>query len=111
MGQWYCYHYNMVHGPIMSERVADVLQRMTDTMKLCSRKPITLNVYSQQHYQDHIKPLFDAKWCKVKHVIPSSACLVMIKDFIHKSWNNETMEFKKAFQKEINDAYTMAVDK
>jgi len=85
--------------------MSELLQAMVGIGRERLRKPITINVYSQIHWKECIKPHFNVRWNKLKDVLPGTAHLGLVKKFIKESWSKETAQFHVVLEKEVNDMY------
>ena len=46
------------------------------------------------------------RWNELKDVLPGTAHLGLVKEFIKESWSKKTAEFCAVLKKEVNDMYT-----
>lgn len=74
------------------------------------RKKSVLSLYSQLHYKERIKPLFDRVWEAAKTTLPGTARVSMCREFVKAQWQAESEEFRAEIQQQVAADYAKEME-
>ncbi|KAJ7734864.1 hypothetical protein B0H16DRAFT_1467413 [Mycena metata] len=111
LSNWYRSRYrNKKSNAGALKQVLQAMQSMTGKSQRPRRKD-ALKLYMKLHYEQRVKPAFDAIWAKTKDSVPATMHVSMMQDYVRTCWEGETEDFKKGVEDQSTAMHEEAMNK
>ncbi|KAJ7741253.1 hypothetical protein B0H16DRAFT_1693984 [Mycena metata] len=111
LSNWYRTRYrNKKANGAALKQILGAMQGMAGNAQRPRRKAV-LAMYWKLHYEERVKPAFDAMWANTKDSVPITMRVSMMQDYVRSCWEAESEEFKKGVEDQCSRVHEEAMKK